>query len=381
MLIHPVTNRLGPVITPYNLTGYRLGSEDSFDETDCIIIQAEADRLNRQRTYYDYADDVSIRNAVASTSAEEVLQTTLSEQYAVDADDVDTEVSISAWNESEALSDSDNEVDEDFNYEDVEYQEFDYIFDPTNKTRSVEDNEIISDYNNLLGMEYDEEASHDEFDTPTRLGKIPRHRRARDEAIDLCLRTGWDQSGIDVLTKIFYRYGWSNTKKALMPKLENGIKPIELDMAEQVRELWSYYPVFSKYYTHCRREKQQSNGYLPWSIAIALVCSFDSYPDMAEIEFLLLELYEHWISNDKLISTYSCFQYYLFYRITRQQGDELISPWFDFDSDSMADEYSSSDVDSEIASPRLAGQLLELGYDLESMEYKAIHRIQFNTHL
>lgn len=69
-------------------------------------------------------------------------------------------------------------------------------------------------------------------------GKLPTRERARQVAIDLGLKYGWDESGVKVLAELFDTPYWGPTKLAVEKLLQFKITQEELEITIQLRELW-----------------------------------------------------------------------------------------------------------------------------------------------
>lgn len=161
-----------------------------------------------------------------------------------------------------------------------------------------------------IGVDFDEDVTSGKFQVLPGESKISKLQRARQMALQLGGEYQWDDFGIKLLTKIFYRYWWSATQRSLRRELEGGLVPIELELAEQAREIWYRYPEFSEAYKNSG-EVVYKYPYLPWPSALALIRSFGSYPNIEEVEKLLLDIYEHWRGKNFLMQRFVSFRIYL----------------------------------------------------------------------
>jgi hypothetical protein len=223
-----------------------------------------------------------------------------------------------------------------------------------------------------IGVEYDDEITGtDIFNLPTD-NRLTRLERARQVALELGIEYGWDEDGINVLTMIFFKHWWSATRRSMRRELEAGVTPDELILAEQVREIWREYPEFSEAH-HRAFEISQRYFHLSWPNALSLIRSFGAYPDPAEIEKLLVDLYEHWRDKPSLIYAYSSFRHYIEYQIGRGRSTLKEPPNLSFESENYnSEEWEGGQTDSPDNEAELRKKLLALGVDLESLD---IHRL------
>ncbi|MGI9212728.1 MAG: hypothetical protein ACR2HF_09665 [Methylococcaceae bacterium] len=335
-------------------------------ETNPFFIMEDDAWLPEHNSYYEYADDAIVRDltpsipqvpSIPKVSTVPALPDPVTDDEE-DSDDLSTQAGFLY---DECSLDSYIETDDGFFYS-PDMDSSDTYYDRP---------DIAPDFHDLIGADYDEDTRYEEFNYEIATGTVSRYRCAKDAATDLVLRIGWDRDGIDILAAVFCRYGWGSTKKVLTPFLETGLRPEVLQMADQVRELWASYPAFSLYFTH-HQGFSSRQGYLSWTIAIKLVCSFGNYPDMDEIEALLFELYDHWVNDLNLISEYLCFQNYLAYRTGWSQAGMYGSPWLILEPEIHIGDCPAHDYYYEEDNRSMARELLELGYDIESMDISAM---------
>ena len=149
-------------------------------------------------------------------------------------------------------------------------------------------------------------------------GKVSRHNRARQQAIEVGEEFNWDEAGIQLLAGVFEKYGWNAAKRAVRNQLEHGLTPDELEIAVQIRELWSERTEFSinfgwsSYFANavCGVSKDHYHA-LTWGVSIQLIRLTDLLPDIAEIEHLLDELYTTWYNCRYLHDSFPSFYCYL----------------------------------------------------------------------
>jgi hypothetical protein len=198
----------------------------------------------------------------------------------------------------------------------------------------------------LFGLDWDEFAfDADDFDeAPTREelvavqseGHLTRLERARQQAVNLGLEFGWDEDGIDVLTEVFNRYWWSQCKESMRRELQAGLRPDELRLALDIREIWSNHAQFAMDFSRLNGLtllETTSAVYrnLSWPLALALVRSTDGYPDVDYIERLLCDLFDEWYTHSHLRRRCKSFNLFLFFRLGLASQELQLWPQWTFE--------------------------------------------------
>jgi len=213
------------------------------------------------------------------------------------------------------------------------------------------------------GIEFDEEISTAESLTVRTDTKLTRFERARQIALSLGNEYGWDEAGIHLLTKIFYRYWWSAAQVSLRREMAAGLTPLELELAEQARKLWFHYPEFS--------EDLKTTGeltykflHLSWPNALALIRSFGCYPDIAEVERFLVDLYDHWRYKRSLMRKFTSFSSYLAYRLGRIRDTLIGHPWMSFETEDYGfQDWDAEEMEERVLNRQLSEELRDMGID------------------
>lgn len=151
-------------------------------------------------------------------------------------------------------------------------------------------------------------------------GSISRRDRAFQEALQLGLEHNWDRRGIELLADVFEHYSWSTAKIAMRRELEAGLRPEELDLALAARRVWAMYPEFSESF------RGVPHPVLTWPVALRLVRSFRQYPDVSEIETILVLAYDEWTAQFQVKRIYGCFLDYVRVRFPSPDQDFFVSP-------------------------------------------------------
>ncbi|NPA95271.1 MAG: hypothetical protein GXO58_07585 [Thermodesulfobacteria bacterium] len=116
-----------------------------------------------------------------------------------------------------------------------------------------------------------------------------------------------------LLYEIFRLNRHGQTFHAVRRRLSAGAGPERLRFIWKIRQLWSEYPEFS-------------NGSAEpacWSLCSDIADLYDSYPDIAEVEQLLLHLYEQWRYRPSLFSEFRSFSTFVGYKVKYDPGMEL----------------------------------------------------------
>jgi hypothetical protein len=228
-----------------------------------------------------------------------------------------------------------------------------------------------------VGVDFDEDVSAADFINVRSESKLSRFERARQIALQLGSEYEWDESGVQLLTKIFFRYWWGATQNSLRRELAAGLTPVELALAEQAREIWYQYPEFSEEYIYSG-EVVYKYHHLPWPSALALIRNFGGYPDIEEVEKLLIDIYEHWRESPSIMKKFVSFRLYLDYRLGRSRGSLAGPAWLTFETNDLGlENWQAHDYSETVGEKLIQAELLRLGVDVET---RAINRIRLTKH-
>ena len=123
-------------------------------------------------------------------------------------------------------------------------------------------------------------------------GKLTKDDRAWQVAMEVAAEYELDQGETENLAEIFIANGWSACRIAMERELSQGTSLEELLFAAEVKEVWEEYPEFYN-------EFETAYRIMSWPLALSILCSFEGYPVIEEIEQMLLRLFEHW-RRDKI---------------------------------------------------------------------------------
>lgn len=167
--------------------------------------------------------------------------------------------------------------------------------------------------------DFGEEASRENTDEDLTLTGISREKRARQAAVDVLERVGWDREYLPLLESIFVESGWGAARIAIENQIERGAVPEQIVLARKVRSIW-----FSNEYLWTTFRMRSNAPFMQaeavyknfsWADALRLIFCFPSIPDEFEIEAFIEELFEEWYFNNRLRKHFNAFIKYLLYRI------------------------------------------------------------------
>ncbi|MCQ4231996.1 hypothetical protein M8P87_19370 [Pseudomonas stutzeri] len=171
--------------------------------------------------------------------------------------------------------------------------------------------------------------------------KLSREDRALQKAAELIGRANWSISNLPLVQQIFVMSGWGATRLALEREIDKGLTPDELILAAHIKVIWAendiYWIAFDK-----TGSSRLSHQVLSWPTALLIVRSFESLPQVEEIEVFLESLFATWYENNSLRRAFRAFARYLWFRFANLQGCLPASQHFDFCNprELPAEEYS-----------------------------------------
>lgn len=172
-------------------------------------------------------------------------------------------------------------------------------------------------------------------------GKISREDRALQKAAELIGKANWPLGTLPLIQQIFVMSGWGPTRIALEREIEKGLTPQELILAAHIKVIWSendiYWIAFDK-----NGSSRLSYYVLSWPTALLIVRSFESLPQVEEIEVFLESLFASWYENTTLRRAFKAFARYLWFRFANLEGCLPANQPFDFcdPHELPAEEYS-----------------------------------------
>ncbi|MEX0166083.1 hypothetical protein MRBLPD1_004626 [Pseudomonas brassicacearum] len=184
--------------------------------------------------------------------------------------------------------------------------------------------------------------------------RITREERAKQKAVELVYRYDWPHGTLPLIQQIYVMSGWGATRVALERAIDEGLTPEELVLAAHIKVIWAdndlYWIAFDS-----TGSTRLSYHALSWRTALMIVRSFESIPQVEEIDVLLEQLFEYWYENATLRRVFKAFARYLWYRFgdiygvlpPRQMGD------FDSPYQRPGEEYSDLGIPNDLEIGRL----------------------------
>lgn len=149
--------------------------------------------------------------------------------------------------------------------------------------------------------------------------KLSREDRATQKAAELIGKMNWPISTLPLIQQIFFMSGWGQTRMALEREMEKGMTPGELILATHLKIIWIendyYWIAFDK-----NGSSKLSQYVLSWPSALLVVRSFDSLPQIEELERFIEVLFEYWYEKPTLKKAFRSFNRFLWYRMANLQG-------------------------------------------------------------
>lgn len=171
--------------------------------------------------------------------------------------------------------------------------------------------------------------------------KLSREDRALQKAAELIGKANWPLSTLPLVQQIFFMSGGGQTRIALEREIDKGMTPAELVLAAHIKVIWAendiYWIAFDR-----TGSSRLSHYVLSWPTALLIVRSFESLPQVEEIEVFLENLFTSWYENIVLRRAFKAFGRYLWFRFANLEGCLPANQPFDFcdPHELPAEEYS-----------------------------------------
>lgn len=199
--------------------------------------------------------------------------------------------------------------------------------------------DVVGDFRDMdddyAAYAFDPDEVFDSEDTETNdrtdglADKLSREDRALQKAAELIGKANWSLSTLPLIQQIFVMSGWGATRLALEREIDQGLTPDELILAAHIKVIWAendiYWIAFDK-----TGSSRLSHQVLSWPTALLIVRSFESLPQLEEIEVFLESLFASWYENNTLRRAFKAFARYLWFRFANLQGCLPASQHFDF---------------------------------------------------
>lgn len=184
----------------------------------------------------------------------------------------------------------------------------------------------------------DAEEPEDEIDDESDLesgaldGELTLEERARQVAISLVDRVGWEKDDISFVTDVFIENGWKQARVALEREIILGATREELSLAFYIKCLWKECDRYWIYFPKLSSVQETTDAAYKncsWKQALRLVRIFQCYPSEEELyNFIELE-FDNWYENKYLRTKFRSYSNYLFkYRLNDFIDTiDISNPW------------------------------------------------------
>ncbi|GAB3679026.1 hypothetical protein GCM10028792_21860 [Salinisphaera aquimarina] len=213
-------------------------------------------------------------------------------------------------------------------------------------TEIEEELEILDDLPDMWGVESDdEEADAPLYDVDVGGSWLSEYDKAKRLAGQTARRFHEHADELwPVLLDIFQESPWPITQRSIERLLVAGVSCEALALATEIRRIWRDHPEFGQALptTNARGESwmysAEAMSQLSWPRAARLADCWPSYPDAAEIECFLEDLFDRWHSNSATQRSFTSFQLYLGYSTGYLHGTLQDWPEFCFASDDAVED-------------------------------------------
>ncbi|WP_414880904.1 tetratricopeptide repeat protein [Pseudomonas brassicacearum] len=161
--------------------------------------------------------------------------------------------------------------------------------------------------------------------------QLTREERALQKAVALIVRYDWPHTTRFLIQQIFVMSGWGGTRLALERAIDEGLTPEELVLAAHIKVIWAHNDLYWIAFDSTGSTRLSYHA-LSWRMALLIVRSYESTPQVEEIDVLLEQLFEYWYENATLRRVFKAFARYLWYRFGDLEAVLPPSVCWDFDS-------------------------------------------------
>ncbi|WP_248741633.1 MULTISPECIES: hypothetical protein [unclassified Pseudomonas] len=173
--------------------------------------------------------------------------------------------------------------------------------------------------------------------------QLTREERALQKAVALIVKYDWPHATRFLIQRIFVMSGWGATRLALERAIDEGLTPEELVLAAHIKVIWADNDLYWIAFDSTGNTRLSCHA-LSWRTALLIVRSFESIPQVEEIDVLLEQLFESWYENPTLRRVFKAFARYLWYRFGDLDAVLPPSVYWDFDSPHRWPTEESSDL-------------------------------------
>lgn len=174
--------------------------------------------------------------------------------------------------------------------------------------------EYLFDIDEVLDAEQLEDPDPQEI-----ASELTREQRALQKAADFLVFAGWPNSALRLVQQVFVASGWGTARIALEREVQKGLTPDELVLASHLKATWAendyYWIAFER-----TGSTRLSHHTLSWPMALHIVRSYESLPQLEELMTLLDSEYDYWIERPQLTKAFHSFARYLWFRFAGVKG-------------------------------------------------------------
>lgn len=201
--------------------------------------------------------------------------------------------------------------------------DFDDDFDEANLETEFAEDFLFSDFDDESvdweNLDDIEEISRHNEDKDLKLTGVSREDRARQVAIEVLERVGWDRKYLFMLEDIFIESGWGATRIAIENQIYMGAVPEDIALAAHARSIWigneHLWTVFRMKSNATFMQAEAVYKNYSWADAMRLIRCFPSIPNETEIQAFIDEVFEEWYNSNRLRKQFKAFLKYFRYRI------------------------------------------------------------------
>lgn len=175
--------------------------------------------------------------------------------------------------------------------------------------------------------------------------ELTKENRARQVAIALVDKVGWEIDNVDFITEVFIENGWGQARAALEREIDLGLVREELELAFYIKCLWKECDRYWISFPRMGSVKESTDATFKncsWKQVLRLIRIFPDIPVVEEITEFLESEFEYWYADRKLRYRFRSYSDYLFkYRLNDSIYTISISAPWRFESALEYDELTS----------------------------------------
>ena len=265
---------------------------------------------NRQSRPAQYIDEIE-SDVIESPDLLKKAEQDFKERLAIFGEDDEDSILSEELSDEELLDEekiiSENYLEHELGVESV------YIEENKHTNEIKDDHSLSTDWLIDDIDEFDENLPGFDFYDVETDSRLTDEERAHQMAQITCEMIGWTKKHeVALLAQIFTDNGWSLTRNRLMKEIRAGMTFEMVELAVKIRKLWNTYDEFTIGYYKGWVAGMHIN--VTWSFCYDLMKRYGSLPDVDEIEFYLLEMFDSWYHTDAIKNHFLTFYNYIQFR-------------------------------------------------------------------